>query len=326
MTNNPYWIFKKDELEKSTILANELNISKSDFMSIQTWFELLLLKHQEASSNKDEQLKTEAELETKFNELISSKITRKSYKYILPKLLNYNNVFNDAFLRSLYVARIGALLRDNLISKLVKDRMIVYSPEDFLYVTVYLRENYFISPNSNFLEDILKIENVRGIIGQGSAGTKLETLKNILYIVSQKDFHHDIICFKKILKLVLATDVELIHYLKGFQVVNNQGCYKIINDIFNLQISEDQWKDFEIKVRLIHFFDSARSANPTHAWNRKFQEVSSSIDENELLLVVETVMRNEDSCIYRFDYGAEWGDDVSKRFLKSSKWIKEILN
>jgi len=321
MTDNPYLTFKSDDLTKSTILVKELNISESDFMSIQSWFDLLLLKHQEASSDKDEQLKTEAELETKFNELISSKITRKSYKYILPKLLNYNNVFNDAFLRSLYVARIGALLRDNLIPKFVQDKMIVYSPEDFLCVTAYFRDNYFISPNSNFLEDILKIETVRGIIKQASASIKFETLKNILHIVFQKDFHHDIICFKKILKLVSATDAELIDYLKKFRVENNQGCYKIIAEIFNLNISEDIWKDFEIKVQLINFFDSARSANPTPAWNRKLKEVSASIEEDKLLQTIQTVLRNENCNIYRLDYGAEWGDDVSKRFLKSARWI-----
>lgn len=323
MTDNPYWIFKNSELEKSEILAKELNISENDFNNIQYWFDLLLLKHKEATSDIEVQRQFEHELETQFNELISSEIARKSYKYILPKLLNYNNVFNDSFLKSLYVARIGAFLRDNLIPKLVKDRMIVYSPEDFLHVTVYLRENYFISPNSNFLEDILKIDNVRGIIKQASESIRFEALKNILHIIYQKTFHHDIICFKKILKLVSITDVELIDYLKGFQVENKQGCYKIINDILNLEISEDNWKDFEIKVQLINFFDSARSANPTPAWNRKFQEMSVIIEENKLLEVVQIVFGNENCRTYEIDHGAEWSDDVSRRFLKSTTWITE---
>ncbi|WP_330745914.1 hypothetical protein [Chryseobacterium sp. CP-77] len=323
MTDNPYWTFKNDELAKSKVLAKELNIDETDFSNIQHWFDLLLLKHEEATSDREEQLSIEKELETKFYELISSEITRKSYKYILPKLLNYNNVFNGAFLKSLYVARIGALLEDNLISKFVKDRMIVYSPEDFLQVTIYLRDNYFISPNSNFLEDILKIETVRGIIKEASVSIKFEALKNILHIIYQKGFHHDIICFKKILKLVSFADVELIDYLKGFRVENKQGCYKIINDLLNLKITEDLWKDFEIKVQLINFFDSARSANPSPAWNRKFQEVLGIIDENKLLQVVQTVLENDDCHIYQIDYGAEWSDDISKRFLKSAKWIKE---
>lgn len=327
MTDNPYWIFKNSELAKSKVLAKELNISEADFNNIQYWFDLLLLKHEEATSDIEVQRKFEYELETQFNELISSEIARKSYKYILPKLLNYNNAFNGAFLRPLYVARIGALLRDNLISKLVKDRMIVYSPEDFMYVTAYLRENYFISPNSNFLEDILKIENVRGIIKQASASIKFETLKNILHIIFQKTFHHDIICFKKILKLVSIIDVELIAYLKEFQVENKQGCYKIINDILSLEISEDNWKDFETKVHLINFFDSARSANPTVAWNRKLQEMSVIIEENKLFGVVQIVLRNENCMTYEIDYGTEWSDDVSKRFLKSARWItEETLN
>ncbi|STD07604.1 hypothetical protein [Chryseobacterium carnipullorum] len=254
MTNNSYLTFKNDELAKSKILAKELNISETDFINIQFWFDLLLLKHEEATSNHDEQLKVEKELETKFNEIISSEIERKSYLYILPKLLHYNNVFNDAFLRSLYVSRLGALLRDNLIPKLVNDKTIVYSPEDFFHVTVYLKDNYFVSPNSNFLEDILKIENVRGIFKQATIKVKFETLKNILHIIYQKTYHHDIICFKKILKLVSETDSELIGYLKNFQVENKQGCYKIIKDILNLDLFKDNWNDFEIKVQLISFF------------------------------------------------------------------------
>ncbi|MGL6126346.1 hypothetical protein [Chryseobacterium artocarpi] len=323
MTDNPYWNFKNGELEKSKGLAKELNISETDFNKIQYWFDLLLLKHAEATSDIEVQRKFEYELETQFNELTSSEIAKKSYKYILPKLLNYNNVFNGAFLKSLYIARIGALLRDNLIPKLVKDRMIVYSPEDFLNVTVYLKDNYFISPNSNFLEDILKIENVRGIIKQASASIKFETLKNILHIIYQKTFHHDIICFKRILNLVSIIDVELIAYLKEFQVENTQGCYKIIYNILNLEISENIWKDFEIKVQLINFFDSARSANPTAAWNRKFQEVSVIIEENKLLQVVQIILGNENCRIYEIDHGAKWSDDVSIRFLKSAKWITE---
>lgn len=325
MTNNPYWTFKNDELAKSKILAKELDISENDLMTIQNWFNLLLLKHEGLSSDHEEQTITEKELETKFNEVLSSEIERKSYKYILPKLLHYNNVFNDSFLRSLYVARLGALLRANLIPKFVNDKNIVYSPEEFLYVTAYLRENYFISPNSNFLEDILKIEHVRGIFKHSTTKVKFETLKNILYIIHQKTFHHDIICFKKILKLVSPKDVALIDYLKKFKVVNNQGCYKIINDIMNLEIAADEWNDFEMKVQLINFFDTGRGANPTAGWSKKFQELSETIDSDRLLQTANTILANENFKNYEFDYGAQWGDDTAKRFLKSARWIKNIL-
>ncbi|AZB17475.1 hypothetical protein EG352_06695 [Chryseobacterium indologenes] len=325
MMDDKYLIFKKDELAKSRILAKELAISEGDFINIQNWFDLLLLKHKESSSDREEQLKTEQELVIQFNELISSEIERKSYKYILPKLLHYNNVFNDAFLRSLYVARLGALLRDNLISKFVNDKMIVYSPKDFFHVTVYLRENYFVSPNSNFLEDILKIEHVRGILTQATINEKFSILKNIVHIIQQKTFHHDIICFKKILKLVSPEDVALVDYLKKFQVENRQGCYKILNAIFNLEIAEDDWDDFKIKVQLINFFDTGRGANPSGAWKKKFQELSGTIDSKKLLLTANTVLKNDNCKNFEFDYGAQWGDDTAKRFLKSAQWIRDIL-
>ncbi|AZB26899.1 hypothetical protein EG339_21075 [Chryseobacterium bernardetii] len=325
MTNNPYLTFKNDEFAKSEILAKELNISESDFIKIQNWFYLLLLKHEQAIHDMEEQVKTEKELEAKFNQLISSEIERKCYKYILPKLLHYNNVFNDAFLRSLYVVRLGALLRDNLIGKFVKDKMIVYSPEDFFHITVYLRDNYFVSPNSNFIEDILKIEHVRGIFKQATNEVKFSTLKNILHIIQQKTFHHDIICFKKILKLVSPKDVALIDYLKKFQVENQQGCYKILNGIFNLEIAEDDWDDFDIKVQLINFFDTGRGANPSAGWKKKFQELSGTIDSKKLLLTANTVLKNDNCKNFEFDYGAQWGDDTAKRFLKSAQWIRAIL-
>ncbi|WP_106914526.1 hypothetical protein [Chryseobacterium aurantiacum] len=325
MTNNPYLTFKNDELTKSKILAKELNISENDFINIQNWFDLLLLKHEESSSDREKQLKAEKDLETKFSELISSEIERKSYKYVLTKLLNYNNEFNGSFLRSLYVARLGTLLRENLIPKLVNDNMIIYSPEDFLHTTAYLRDNYFVSPNSNFLEDIFKIEQVRGILKHATIKVKYETLKNILHIIYQKTYHHDIICFKKILKLVSEKDTELIEYLKKFKVENKQGCYKIINDILNLKISDNNWNDFEIKVLLINFFDTAKGANPTTSWKKKFKELSVTIDKNKFLQIVQSILENENCKNYEFDYGAQWADDTAKRFLKSAQWIKNIL-
>jgi hypothetical protein len=203
--------------------------------------------------------------------------------------------------------------------------MIVYSAEDFFHTTVYLSENYFVSPNSNFLEDILKMEHVRGILKQATVNVKCSTLKNILHIIHQKTFHHDIICFKKILKLVSPKDVALVDYLKKFQVENKQGCYKILNSIFNLEIAEDDWDDFEIKVQLINFFDTGRGANPSAGWKKKFQELSGTIDKKQFLQIVHAVLENENCKIYEFDYGAQWSDDTAKRFLKSAQWIKDIL-
>ncbi|STD07601.1 Uncharacterised protein [Chryseobacterium carnipullorum] len=43
------------------------------------------------------------------------------------------------------------------------------------------------------------------------------------------------------------------------------------------------------------------------------------------LEIVHAVLKNENCRIYEFDYGAQWGDDTAKRFLKSAQWIKDIL-
>nr|WP_314496839.1 hypothetical protein [uncultured Chryseobacterium sp.] len=151
-------------------------------------------------------------------------------------------------------------------------------------------------------------------------------MKNILHIVYQKTYHHDIICFKRILKLVSETDFELISYLKNFQVKNKQGCYKIINDILNLALFKNHWYDFKIKVQLIIFFDTARGVNPTSSWKKKFQELSAVIDHNMLSQIVHAVFKNENCKIYVFDYGAQWSGDTAKRFFKSAVWINGNLS
>ncbi|WON94362.1 hypothetical protein [Sphingobacterium sp. UGAL515B_05] len=325
MMDNPYLKFKNDDLRESKVLAEALNISAIDFLKIQDWFDQLLLYHQELTNDREDQLKAEKELETNFQELISSEIEKDSYKYILPKLLHYNNEFHGAFLRSLYVARLGALLRNNLIPSFVKDKMITYSPEDYFHITVYLKHNYFISPNSNFLEDIIKIEQSRSILKKATMEVKLSTLKNILDIINQKTFHHDVICFKKILKLVTANDTGLMDYLKNYKVENNQCCYKNISDILNFGISADLWKDFEIKVQLIHFFDTSRGAKTTSSWLTKLDELTIRVGSSKLFQLAKAVLKNENCKSHKFDYGVQWSDDTAKRFLKSAQWIKDSL-
>ncbi len=55
--------------------------------------------------------------------------------------------------------------------------------------------------------------------------------------------------------------------------------------------------------------------------------MSVTIEENKLLQVVQIILGNENCMTYEIDYGTEWSDDVSKRFLKSAKWItEETLN
>lgn len=324
MTDNPYLKFKDDDLKESKVLAEALNISESDFLKIQDWFDQLLLYHQELTSDKEEQFNAEKNLENSFHELISSEIEKNSYKYILPKLLHYNNEFNGAFLRSLYVARLGALFGNNLIPNFVNDKMITYSPEDYFHITVYLKHNYFVSPNSNFLEGIIKIEQSRSIFKKATVEVKLSTLKNILEIINQISFHHDVICFKKILKLVSPKDILLIDYLKKFKVANNQCCYRIINRIMNLEIVENSWDDFEIKVQLIHFFDTARGANPSSSWLKKLDELTVRVGSSKLLQTANTVLDNNNCTDHKIDYGVQWSDDTAKRFLKSAQWIKDI--
>ena len=175
------------------------------------------------------------------------------------------------------------------------------------------------------MEDILKIEQSRSILEKATVEVKLSTLKNILDIINQKTFHHDVICFKKILKLVTANDTGLMDYLKNYKAENNQCCYKNISDILNFGMSADLWKDFEIKVQLIHFFDTSRGAKTTSSWLKKLDELTIRVGSSKLFQLAKAVLKNENCKRHKFDYGVQWSDDTAKRFLKSAQWIKDSL-
>jgi len=313
--------FRQNDIEKSKILALKLEIPEKDIGKIEHWFERLLSEHEKADYLKDN-LKTETELECQFAELCL-KTEPQSNKYILVKLLNYNNIFQSGFLKSTHIARLTYLLYGNLIPRFINVVKPKYSVVEFIYLSEYLKYNFFVSPNGELLENILIIEKSNKIFQKATIKQRLELTANLIHIIKENEFHHSLICFKKLLNLLTTEDKNVIEFLKNFKVNNNQGCYSIINKILNLVIHNDLWIDFEFKKELIHFFDTAKGAKPNEKWLIKLAQLNSKIGSGNIRTIADEVSGFVNKDNHYFNETSYWSDNIAKRFLKSAKWIKE---
>ena len=316
---NSYSKFKEDDKLKSRDLGDELNISENDIRTIDDWFAIYLDRHSQAT-NQDVGLKYENELK-KLHSLMFECITSLSYKYILSKLIKYHNISASGFLKSLDIARLRVLLRD-LISKYIDEINVNYTSSEFVSVTTYLKDNFFVSPNGELIENILKINTKHKITIKSSIEEKRNIVTNILHIIADKAFHHDIVCFKKIINLITADDIKLMEYIKNLKAKNNQGCYLLINTIFNIPL-DNFAEDFEMKRELIFWLDTSAGAKPKQNWTDKMNELKAKIGLPSLLLVCDKIVENEHLKNYYFNDNSHWSDDVCKRFIKSAKWTKE---
>lgn len=314
-----YLIFREEDLKKSQILKEKLKINDEDYLKIENWFETLLIEHSKCEDFK-EQHKIEKIIETNFFNLISSEIEQRSYKYILPKLLSYSNIFWTGFLRSLHIARLSHLLQHTLIPKLMK--LVNYNVYEFHIVTEYLRNNIYVSPNSELLEKIILIEKDNKIFNEKNSQLNLEILRNILNIISEKGFHHDIICFKKLIKRINSNDILLINCIKEFTANNKQGCYLIISEILNQKYLKNIENEFIVKIFILDFLDSARGGQPKESWCKKLSDLKMKLDNNDLLELINIIKSKSYLNRYKFEDSTIWTDDVADRFIKSVNWIE----
>lgn len=316
-----YEKFRKNDIEKSKEMALKINVTQNDINEIEKWFETLLIEHKNVGTF-EQQLKTEKQLEIDFINL-HSKIETQSNKYILAKLLNYNNIFNSGFLRSTHIPRLTHLLYKNIIPSYFKSIKPKYSIDEFIALSEYLKSNFFVSPNGELLKNALKLEKVNKIFEKATAEQRLKLTENLMNIISEKDFHHDIICFKKILNLINEEDKELITFFKQFKVNNNQGCYSVINGILNTHVHNDLWIDFQNKKELIIFFDATKGAKPNEKWSANFVELNSKVGSQNMKSIANKIIEYSNKRNYFFNETFYWSDDIVKRFIKSAEWITE---
>jgi hypothetical protein len=313
--------FKENDKLNSGNLAEVLGISAIDIRNIDDWFDTYLDRHLQAKTF-DGGLAYESEL-GELHSSIFEHMKPLSYKYILPRLLKYYNISDSGYLKPMIVARLRVLLKD-LIIKYMNEQNVSYTPAEFIFVTTYLRDNFLISPNGELIENVLKINAKHKITTKSSTEERRNIISNILHVIADEGFHHDIICFKKVLKLITADDIELMEQIKSFKVKNNQGCYLLINTIFNTHLPFDNVaENFDMKRELIFWLDSSGGAKPKQTWLEKMLALKAKIGLPSLLLICEQILENEQLVNHYFNEICWWGDGVCKRFMKSAKWIKE---
>jgi len=315
-------IFNDDDRQRSKALCLSLGLSDSDVYDIDGWFYLFLQKHHCANSAK-EGLAYEKELEIRYRE-IEAGLGFAQHKYILPRLIKYFNILNAGYLRSSYIAGLGVLL-ENLILEYLNAKRSYYSPAEFVFVIEYLRSNFMVSPNGKLAETILKLDIKDRIVSKSTPEQKLIIVSNILSIIADKGFHHDIICFKKVLALVTKEDGLLIEHIKKYEVRNGQGCYKYVGMVLNTKLDSNAWVDFCLKKELITWLDSAVGAQPKESWINKLTNIKEKVSADKLLLICQDIKEREDLQHYYFDSTAYWGDEVAKRFVKSVKWAESLI-
>lgn len=314
-----YEIFWAKDKDMSLDFLKEIGLQKENISLVDQWF-FDYLEFHSASNSFEDGMKYENELRLRHQ--LFSEQENQSNKYFLGKLIKYHNISNSGFLRSTSIARLGVVLRD-LITEYVDKKKVTFLPLEFVALTDYLQCSD-VSPNGELIENILKIESKNKICKKATISEKNNILRNILCINSNKGFHHDIRDYKKILRLIDANDSQLIHYIYQYRVQNEQGCYQILNTVFEFQLFTDRYEDFATKREIINCFDSSTGKTPKENWIIKMEGIKIEIGYEKLGALCIEIMKQNELRNYHFEY-THWSDDVVKRFMKSAKWTNDLI-
>jgi len=318
--DSQYENFIKEDSKNSLVLMQNLNVPDFEYGKIEQWFSEYLVCHAK-SDDFNMSVIYENELQKKYDEL--APITGESAsKYMIGKLITYINITDSGYLRSTLIARLSVLLQE-LLKDYIETQKICFSPLEFLSITEYTKNCFFVSPNGELLENLLKIEKSNKICANANTEQRERILKNMLSVIAQKEYHHDIQCFKKILNLITKDDETLVAHIKNYCVNNRQGCYTYINIIMNRSLSADTWDDFILKKEAVTLFDTAKGAHPKDSWLNKYRELQKRLELNNILWICTQISERENLKNYAFT-NYTWSDDVAKRFLKSAQWIQEF--
>ena len=312
--NEKHEIFFNDDEAKSQILATALQVSQEEFKAVQDWFLLLLQKLCKLEFDNGHIIIDEL---TICLEKTSANLSLNANKLILAKLIYYNNIIQSGYLQSSVFGIMTKFLNDEMERRMAGAD---FTFAQFKALSEYLKHNFYVSPNGDLLENLIKIEKRNKIFAKANDEEKLAIIKNLLQIIDDTKFHHDIVIFKKILDFIKISDEKTIYYVKNFIPKNQQGCYVITNKILNLAHSEGK---FDLCVKTLKWLDSARGKEPSKGWLTKFNELKNELGKEVLQEITDKILKLE-SLAYH-DFGSySWPDDVMKRFIKSAQWIKEL--
>ena len=312
--NEKHEIFFNDDEAKSQILATALQVSQEEFKAVQDWFLLLLQRLCKLEFDNGHIIIDELTicLEKTFTNL-----SLNANKLILAKLIYYNNIIQSGYLQSSVFGIMTKFLNDEIERRMADTD---FTFEEFTALSEYLKHNFYVSPNGDLLENLIKIEKQNKIFAKANDEEKLTIIQSLLQIIDDTEFHHDIVIFKKILDFIKISDEKTIYYVKNFIPKNQQGCYLITNKILNLAHSEGK---FDLCVKTLKWLDSARGKEPSKGWLTKFNELKNELGKEVLQEITDEILKLK-SLAYH-DFGSySWPDDVMKRFIKSAEWIKEL--
>jgi len=312
--NEKHEIFFNEDKAKSQILATALLVSQEEFKAVQDWFLLLLQKLCKLEFDNGHIIIDEL---TICLEKTSANLSLNANKLILAKFIYYNNIIQSGYLQSSVFGIMTKFLNDEIEQRMAGAD---FTFTEFTALSEYLKHNFYVSPNGDLLENLIKIEKRNKIFAKANDEEKLAIIKNLLQIIDDTEFHHDIVIFKKILDFIKISDEKTIYYIKNFIPKNQQGCYLITNKILNLAYSEGK---FDLCVKALKWLDSARGKEPSKGWLSNFNELKNELGKEVLQEIADEILKLE-SLTYH-DFGSySWPDDVIKRFIKSAEWIKEL--
>jgi len=279
--NEKHEIFFNDDKAKSQILATALLVSQEEFKAVQDWFSLLLQRLCKLEFDNGHIIIDEL---TICLEKTSANLSLNANKLILAKLIYYNNIIQSGYLQSSVFGIMTKFLNDEIERRMAGAD---FTFAQFMALSEYLKHNFYVSPNGDLLENLIKIEKRNKIFAKANDEEKLAIT---------------------------------IYYVKNFIPKNQQGCYLITNKILNLPYFEGK---FDLCIKALKWLDSARGKEPSKGWLNNFNELKNELGKEVLQEITNEILKLE-SLAYH-DFGSySWPDDVMKRFIKSAQWIKEL--
>ena len=203
--NEKHEIFFNDDKAKSQILATALLISQEEFKAVQDWFLLLLQRLCKLEFDNGHIIIDELTicLEKTFTNL-----SLNANKLILAKLIYYNNIIQSGYLQSSVFGIMTKFLNDEIEQRMAGAD---FTFAQFKALSEYLKHNFYVSPNGDLLENLIKIEKRNKIFTKANDEEELAIIKNLLQIIDDTEFHHDIVIFKKILDFIKISDEKTIY-------------------------------------------------------------------------------------------------------------------
>lgn len=310
------YTFIEQEKDKAAMLCIQWHIGDNAKI-VDDWIELYLQGMKEGSRfiNINKAIFVEQQLEKKYRKSIAH-LDKPLLQYLLARLLFYsNNVLQFGNV----MCRIDSVYVEPLIKELIQ--RVDFCSTDFLFLMNNYLTPTWVYPQNDLTIKLIEIARKSNLLNTKYT-EKYAVFTSILEIIAKKGYHHDIKGFKKLLKYIFIDDIEIVAYLKTYHATTAQGCFDMLNTLFNFPIHSESYIDFIIKCQIIEIFDMAREAKVSLAWESKALDLMTHIPINKLKEWCD-IINNGDKWVY--DKNTGWKDEVVKRFRKAALWMNVMI-